>query len=53
MNSVESNRLSLKYQRFSQTGCKDIESKNLEFVAKLNFFLEKELIKNGNFQQQT
>ena len=38
INSVRSNNLSLKYQRFRPPGCRDIGFRNFEFVAKLNFF---------------
>ena len=34
MNSVRSHNLSFKYQRFTTLGCKDIEIRNFEFVAK-------------------
>ena len=34
MNSVRSNNLSLKYQRFIPSGCKDIANRKFEFVAK-------------------
>ena len=33
INSVRSNNFSLKYQRFTQSGCKDIESKQFECVT--------------------
>ena len=41
MNSVGSNNLSLKCQRFTPTGCKDIGIKKFEFVAETQFLLEK------------
>ena len=34
MNSVRSNNLSLKYQSFTPSGCKDIGRRKFEFVAK-------------------
>ena len=37
MNSVRSNSLSLKYQRFTSPGCKDIYIRKAEFVAKTQF----------------
>ena len=33
MNSVRINSFSLKYERFSPTGCKDIGNRTFEFVA--------------------
>ena len=37
VNSVRSNNLSLKYQRFKSSDCEDIEIKKFEFVAKTQF----------------
>jgi len=37
MNSVRSNNLSLKYQRFTTLGSKDIRIINSEFVARSQF----------------
>ena len=37
MNSVRSKSLSLKYHRFTASGCKDIEIRKFEFVAKTQF----------------
>ena len=37
VNSVRSNNLSLKYQRFKPSDCEDIEIKKFEFVAKTQF----------------
>ena len=37
MNSVRSNNISLKYQRFTTLGSKDIGIINSEFVAKTQF----------------
>ena len=34
MNNVRSNNLSLKYQRFTPSGCKNKEIRKCEFVAK-------------------
>ena len=39
MNSVKSNNLSLKYQRFTTSGSKDIGVSTFEFVAKTQFLL--------------
>ena len=38
MNSVRLKSLSLKYQKFSVSGCKDIGIRKVEFVAKTQFF---------------
>ena len=37
MISVLSNNLSLKYKKFTQSGYKDIEIRNFEFVTKTQF----------------
>ena len=37
MNTFRLNILSLKYQRFSQSGCEDIGLRKFEFVAKIQF----------------
>ena len=37
MNSVRSNNISLKYQRFTTLGFKDLGIINSEFVAKTQF----------------
>ena len=37
INSVRSNSLSLKYQRFTTSGCKDIGVRKCKFVAKTQF----------------
>ena len=37
MNSVRPNNLSLKYQRFSSSDCKDIGIRQFEFVTKTQF----------------
>ena len=37
MNTVRSNNVSLKYQRFILSGCKDIRIKKIELVAKTQF----------------
>ena len=39
MNSVRSNNVSLKYQRPTPSGCKDIGIRKFEFVAKTQFLL--------------
>ena len=36
-NSVKSKNLSLKYQRFIPTGCRDLEIRKFEVVAKTQF----------------
>ena len=38
MNAVRSNNVSLKYQRFTSSGCKDIRITKIEFVQRLNSF---------------
>ena len=40
MNSVRSNNVSLKYQRFATLGSEDIWIINSEFVAKTQFFYQ-------------
>ena len=48
MNSVRSNNVSLKYQRFATLGSKNIGILNSEFVAKTQFlYLEYLMIKNA------
>ena len=37
MNSGRSGNLSLKYQRFTSSGCNDIEIRKFEFMAKTQF----------------
>ena len=37
MNAVRSNNVSLKYQRFTSSDCKDIIITKIEFVAKTQF----------------
>ena len=37
INSVRSNNLSLKYQRFTPSDCKDVLVRKFEFVAKTQF----------------
>ena len=47
MNSVRSNNVSLKYQRFATLGSKNIGILNSEFVAKTQFlYLEYLMIEN-------
>ena len=51
MNSVRSNNVSLKYQRPTLSGCKDIGIGKFEFVAKTQFlFGSKFLKKFQNFE---
>ena len=38
MNSVRSNNLSLKYQRVTPSGCKDIGIRKFEFVVKTQIY---------------
>ena len=40
MNFVRSNNLSLKYQKLTPLGCKDIGIIKFEFVAKTQFLLK-------------
>ena len=40
LKSVKSKNLSLTYQRYTLSGCKDIEIRKFEFVTKTQFFLE-------------
>ena len=42
-NYDRSNSLSLKYQRFTPSGCKDIGIRKFEFVAKTHFILRHEV----------
>ena len=42
MNSVRLNKLSLKYQRFTKPGCKDIGIRKFELVGKIQFLYQKE-----------
>jgi len=37
MNYVRSNNRSLKFQRFTPTGCRDMRIRKIEFVAKTQF----------------
>ena len=41
MNAIGSNNVSLKYQRFTSEGCKDIGFAKTEFVAQTQFLLRK------------
>ena len=45
MNSLRSNNLSLKYQRFTTSGCKDIGIKQFQFLVKAEF-LDREFVRN-------
>ena len=38
LNSVKSNNLSLKYQRFTPAGCKEIGIIKIEFLERTNSF---------------
>ena len=49
MNSVISNNLSLKYQRFTPSGCKDLGIGKFEFVAMAQFLLHNIIKENLNF----
>ena len=52
MISVRSNHISLKYQRFTLSGCKDIGIRKFKFVAKpqfLSFTKNKFSQKNPSF----
>ena len=40
MNSVRLSNVSLKYQRFTSSGCKDIGVTKTEFVAKTQFLYQ-------------
>jgi len=40
MNSVRPNNLSLKYQRFTSSDCKDIGIRQFEFVTKTQFLCD-------------
>ena len=46
MNSVRSKNLSLKYQKVKPTGCRDIEIRKFEVVAKTQFLTGKNCAKN-------
>ena len=50
MNSVRLHNLSLRYQRNTSLGCKDVEIKIFEFVAKTQFIIWKKklIIKSVN-----
>ena len=41
MNVVRSNNISLKYERFTSSVCKDIGIRKFEFVAKTHFLYTK------------
>ena len=43
-NSGRSNSLSLKYQRFTPLGCKDIGDRKFKFVAKTQFQIDVEIL---------
>ena len=46
INSVTSNNLSLKYQRFTLAGCKDMGTIPFELLAKTQFLFREKLLKN-------
>ena len=53
MNAVRLNNVSLKYKRFTSSGCKDIRITKIEFVAKTQFlsfdkYVPKHLIKTDS-----
>ena len=45
MNSVGSNRLTLKYQRFTPSGCNDLGFRKFEIVSKIPFEPERRYLK--------
>ena len=45
INSLRLNNLSLKYQMFMPSGCKDIQIKKFEFVTKTEFFYKQKTFK--------
>ena len=47
MNSVRSNNISLKYQRFTTFGSKDIGIIESEFVAKTQLLYELQIMSEG------
>ena len=55
INSGRSSSLSLKYQRFTPSGCKDIGVRKYKFVAKTQFLrleLKKKLEKGWGFRSR-
>ena len=52
INSARSNSLSLKYQRFTPSGCKDIGVRKFKFAAKTQFLYVK-IIQGGNKKSLT
>jgi len=50
-NSVRSNNLSLKYERVKPTGCRDIEIRKFEVVAKTQFLWDEFSVEIYNFQK--
>ena len=50
MNSVISNNLSLKYQRLTPSGCKDLGIGKFEFLAMAQFLLHNVITANLNFK---
>ena len=49
MNSVRSNNLSLKYQRFTPSDWKDIGIRKFDFVAKTQFIKIEDLNSSNDF----
>ena len=47
MNSVRQNNINLKYQRFTPSGCKDIEIRKFEFVANSQLLCKKKGKRNS------
>ena len=41
MNAIRANNVSLKYQRFTTKGCKDIGFTKTEFAAKTQFLYDR------------
>ena len=53
MNSVRSNNVSLQYQSFTSSGCKDIGIQKIKFVAKTQSLYKKKNTKFLVFNQIT
>ena len=51
MNAVRSYTVSLKYQRFTTSGCRDIGITKIEFVAKTQFLWTIIELPTGVFQK--
>jgi len=52
LKDIRSNNVSLKYQRFTSKGCKDIGFKKTEFLAKTQFLLRKTKMLTWNLQNK-